>query len=109
MSEQPSTTETTQPPRTLWLAMQDYNDPEPWAVAAFNAKVGMALWFPEARQWVDDPEYLAPFFLRGESGAKPIPAAEAEALLRKGVGPPGKPLRGVAVTDPDRLVGLPVS
>jgi hypothetical protein len=98
---------TSTPMQTLWLAMQDANDPEPWAIAAFNAKVGMALWFPEVKQWVDDPENLAPYFLAGESGARPIGEAEATAYLRKGVGPPGKPLRGTPVTDPARLEGLP--
>jgi hypothetical protein len=89
------------------MAMQDPGDESPWAVVAFNARVGMAFWFPEVGQWVDDPEYLAPFFFEGESGGRPISEDEALALLHDGVGPPGKPLRGTPVTDPERLVGLP--
>jgi hypothetical protein len=92
---------------TRWLAMQDTDEPVPWGVAAFNRDLGMALWFPEAGVWVDDPDFLAPYFIMGEPGARPITAEEAAALVASGVGPPGKPLRGAPVTEPARLVGLP--
>ena len=100
-------TDVTQETTTLWLAMQDANEPVPWGVAAFNRNLGMALWYPEAGVWVDDPEFLAPYFIMGEPGARPITAEEATALVGKGVGPPGKPLRGAPVTEPERIAGLP--
>ena len=90
---------------TLYMRLQDRGDPEPWGVVAFNSTVGMAMWYPNAG-WFDNPEFLAPYFFKGESGGWPIGREEAAALIRKGVGPKGPFGNGVRVPD-DKAASLP--
>lgn len=94
--------------RTLFIRLQDRTDEQPWAVAAFNARAGMVMWYPRIGKWVERGHFLAPYFMLYESGSWPISEDEATDLVHRGVGPPGRPISGDIITD-DMASGLPTA
>lgn len=90
---------------TLYVALQDRNDTDPYAVGAFNAVAGMVMWYPTDGVWAPNDTVLAPAFVRFD-GARPIDEAEAAALIRRGIGPAGKPPFGEPI-DASLATGLP--
>ena len=71
---------------TQFFKIQDPGTDMPWAVAAIPASGGLPLaWSPEVGWFAYGG--LIPYFAGGESGAVPITADEAAALVNAGVAP----------------------
>lgn len=69
--------------KTRWWALQDNGDPAPYAVAAVAAD-GLARRYVPGEGLVDWPSLTS--ITRGEFGSHPITEAEAQALIKRGVG-----------------------
>jgi hypothetical protein len=71
--------------KMLWWALQDYDDPGPYAVMALDQDEGLPRRYVPGQGLLDWPS-LAMYVFNGEPGAHPIDQATAVELMKQDVG-----------------------